>query len=254
MQDYFQNEPLVSIITVVFNSKNLLEKTIQSVINQDYRNVEYIIIDGGSKDGTVDIIKKYNDKIAYWISEPDNGLYDAMNKGIQQAKGDYLWFINSGDQIYSDETLRLIIDGGKTYADVFYGLTVMIDINGKEIGNRRLKPRENLTWKSLRMGMLISHQSIIARKSIIPFYDLKYRFSADFDWMIKVLKKADSVKYTNLILSKFLDGGLTKQNILPGLKERFRIMCNNYGVFPTILRHFIIGIKFLGFVARHKRF
>ena len=254
MQDSFPKKPIVTVITIVFNSKDLLEKTILSVLGQDYKFVEYIIIDGGSTDGTVDIIKKYNDRLAYWVSERDSGLYDAMNKGIRQAKGDYLWFINSGDQIYSTETLQLLFEDKAIYPDVMYGQTVMIDSGANEIGTRRLKPPKNLTWKSLGMGMLVSHQSILVKRDIVPFYDLKYKFSADFDWMVKVLKRAKSIQNTDLILSKFLDGGLTKQNIVPGLKERFHIMCKNYGTISTVLRHFIIGIKFLIFVVRFKRF
>ena len=256
MPENFQHAsfPLVSIITVVYNSEKFLEQTILSIIKQRYSHVEYIIIDGGSKDGTVDIIKKHEKSISYWISESDKGLYDAMNKGISKATGDYIWFINSGDRINDSETLQKIFENNEPLADIYYGQTMMIDIDGNEIGSRRLKPQKKLTWKSLRMGMLVSHQSFIAKKEIVPFYDDKYKFSADYDWMFKLLKKASVIKDTEIVLSKFLDGGLTKQNILPGLKERFKIMCKNFGYIPTILMHFIIGTKFLFFLFRHRRF
>ena len=97
--------PLVSVVTVVFNGEKYLEETIQSVINQTYDNVEYTLIDGGSTDGTVDIIRKYEDKIAYWISEPDNGIFDAMNKGADKATGEYIYYLNAGDVFYSRNTL-----------------------------------------------------------------------------------------------------------------------------------------------------
>src|SRR5688572_4810851 len=99
-----QSAPLLSIITVVYNGEQLLEKTILSILNQTYTNIEYLIIDGRSKDRTVDIIKKYENKISYWVSEPDKGIYDAMNKGMNAAKGDYIWFINAGDVIHAQNT------------------------------------------------------------------------------------------------------------------------------------------------------
>ena len=101
-----RNKPLVSIVTVVYNGENFLEETIKSVINQTYENIEYIIIDGGSTDGTVDIIKKYEDKINYWVSEKDAGIYDAMNKGIEAFKGDYINFLNAGDSYVNNEVLN----------------------------------------------------------------------------------------------------------------------------------------------------
>ncbi len=252
--DHTSQSPLVSIITVVFNSEKLLDQTIQSIISQKYKNIEYIIIDGGSTDSTVDIIKKYKHEVAYWISEPDRGLYDAMNKGLAAAKGDYVWFINSGDRIYDDEILEKVFPKNVVLFDIYYGQTMMIDEVGQVIGSRRLKPGRALNWRSLKMGMLVSHQSFIVKRELAPFYDLRFKFSADFDWMIKVLKKTSSIKNTELVLSEFLDGGLTKQNILPGLKERFRIMSYYYGLVPTIFRHFIIGAKFLIFLIRHRRF
>ncbi len=246
--------PKISIITVVFNSEKYLENTILSIIHQTYPFTEYIIIDGGSKDNTVNIIKKYEKYITYWVSEPDKGLYDAMNKGLKAATGDFVWFINSGDRIYSEEVLENFLRNIEKSADIYYGETVMIDENGKEIGMRRLKTPEHLTWKSLLMGMVVSHQSIIVKKSNAPLFDLTFRFSADFEWVIKSLRNSQNIVNTNLILSKFLDGGLTKHNIIPGLKERFRIMIKNYGFFKTIFNHLVLGIKFLTFVSKHKRF
>lgn len=249
-----KKNPFISVITVVYNSGLFLERTIQSIINQTYDNIEYIIIDGGSADNTLNIIKKYENYIAYWLSEPDNGLYDAMNKGINKATGDYLWFINSGDQIYSSDTLELIFKNNNEYSDVYYGKTIIIDNNNIEIGDRRHKAPDSLTWKSFSMGMLVSHQSIIVKKEIASGYDLKYKFSADFDWVIKVLKRAKSIHNSHLILSKIVDEGITKQNIIPGLKERFQIMKMNYGFLPVFFRHFIIFIKFFYYLIRHRRF
>jgi len=245
--------PLVSIVTVVFNAGKELEKTVQSIVNQQYKNIEYLIIDGNSKDNTLEIIKKYESQIDYWLSEPDKGLYDAMNKAIELATGDYLWFMNAGDLIFSPETLKLIF-AEKEFADVYYGETVVINADGSEKGNRRLKSPKSLTWRSFKRGMLVSHQSIIVKRSLTPLFDLTYKYSADFDWVIKILKKASKIKNTNLILTKYLDGGLTKKRLIASLKERFQIMSKNYGWLPTFLRHIGFAIRLSFFYLRNKWF
>lgn len=245
--------PKISIITVVYNGAATLEATIKSIACQSYKNIEYIIVDGKSQDTTLNIIKQYVDVIDKWLSEADRGIYDAMNKGIDLATGDYLWFMNSGDQIAEPTTLERTIDF-MTDADIYYGETVMIDDDGKEIGDRRLKTPEKLTPASFKKGMLISHQSFIVKKSLVNHYNLKYIYSADFEWCLKAIEKAKSICNTHLVLSKFLDGGFTKQNILAGLKERFRIMVNHYGLLSTLYHHIFIAFKFFGFVIRHKRF
>ncbi len=221
--------PVVSIITVVFNSVTLLERTIQSILGQTYPNIEYLIIDGGSKDGTVDIIRKYEDRIDFWISGPDKGLYDAMNKGLTAATGDFVWFLNSGDLVYETDTLEKVFKdfetvrlldqetgrigdqetkrlgdletrsvpgtgvsavGGLPSAVIYYGDTMVVDSNYHEIGLRRLRPPEQLTWKSFRKGMLVCHQAILVHRSIAEPYNLRYRYSADFDWVLNALKRA----------------------------------------------------------------
>lgn len=248
-------QPKVSIITIVYNGAETLSKTIQSIACQTYANIEYIIVDGNSTDGTQEIIKKHHAHISNWISEPDNGLYDAMNKGIHIATGDYLWFINSGDEIYAPNTLQQLFDNDQVpYADVYYGDTVMIDMQGQVIGERRLQPPAQLSWKDFKNGMLVSHQSIIVSTKIAELYNIDYRFSADFEWCLTALKKSTKTLNTHLTLSRFLDGGLTKQNIVPGLKERFRIMSRYFGFFPTLLKHIPIGFRFLGYVIKNKRF
>ncbi len=245
--------PKISVITVVYNGETTLEQTIKSIVSQTYRNIEYIIVDGNSKDRTLDIIKKYDLNISNWISEDDNGIYDAMNKGFQMATGDYVWFMNSGDEIYDSLTLEKIISS-QADADIYYGDTIMIDNDGNTIGNRRLTPPRKLTWKSFKKGMLVSHQSFIAKKSITTLYDTKYNYSADFEWCLNALKKSKLTYNTELTLSKFLDGGFTKQNIVPGLKERFKIMTKNYGLLSTLYHHIFIALKFFVFLIKNKRF
>jgi glycosyltransferase involved in cell wall biosynthesis len=247
-------KPKISIITVVYNSEKLIESTIVSVLKQSYNNVEFIIIDGNSKDNTVAIIKKYNDKIYYWISEPDKGLYDAMNKGLSKATGDYVCFLNSGDKLYASDTLDKAFSQLTTLPDVVYGETMIVDNNGVELGLRRLKAPEKLTWKSFQDGMLVCHQSIYIKRDIADYYNLKYKIAADYEWVLKSLKKAKTIYNSKEILTRFLDGGINKKNIRKGLTERLKIMVKYYGLFPTIFNHIIIGVKFFWFWFRNKRF
>lgn len=238
--------PNISIITVTYNAAQYLEKTIWSITSQSYPNIEYLIIDGGSTDGTVDIIEQYADRIAYWCSEPDKGLYDAMNKGLRRASGDYVWFINAGDLIHTPDTVERIVVQltGDELPDVIYGETAIIDGEGRNLGLRRLRAPRTLTWKRFRMGMLVCHQSFIVRREITPEYDLRYRFSADYDWAIKCLKNAKFIFYSGMILSDFLEEGMTSQNRKKSLRERYEIMCNHYGKISTSLLHAWFAIRF----------
>jgi len=245
--------PLISIITVVFNAENFIEKTIQSIINQSYPHTEYIIIDGNSTDKTIEIIKKYNEYINYWKSEKDNGIYDAMNKAVNTATGDYLWFINAGDEIYSLSILDNIFRSKKQFADIYYGETEIINYKGETIGARRHKVPNKLNWKSFKYGMKVCHQSIIVRRRIAEEFNTEYLYSSDFDWIIRVVRRARSINNTKNILSKFMEGGKTDKTIIPGLKERFKIMKKYYGLIPTIFNHFIIAFKFLLFYIKNKR-
>jgi len=241
---------LFSIITVTYNASQWLERTIQSVISQSYPNIEYIIIDGNSTDGTLEIIKKRQSFITHWISEPDNGLYDAMNKGLKLASGDYVWFINAGDSLYSKTTVQKIVDvlGVGNVPDIIYGETQIVDKQGGELAMRRLKAPDKLSWKSFRMGMLVCHQSFLVKRIIAEPYDLKYKFASDYDWCIHCMKTADTIFNTHLILSRFLEAGLSAANRKKALKERYRIMCENYGKLPTQIRHIWFAIRF--FIAK----
>ncbi|MFW6389248.1 MAG: glycosyltransferase family 2 protein [Marinilabiliaceae bacterium] len=242
--------PKVSIITVVFNEAETIGQTIRSVGSLTWPRVEYIVVDGESTDGTLDIIKRNQSLISKWHSGPDDGLYDAMNKGMEMASGDYFWFINAGDEPASPDILEKVFDE-KEDADVYYGQTLLVDANGEEIGLRRLAPPTSLNWKDFRFGMLVSHQSFIAARRVSKKYDVRYRFSADYEWCLYALRNATEVCNTGLVLSKFREGGLTRQNILPGLKERFRIMMKYFGWVSTVLAHFRIVPRFFWFWIRH---
>lgn len=245
----------LSVITVVYNDAQNIEKTINSVLSQTYKKIEYIIIDGASKDGTPEIIEKYKDKISQFVSEPDKGLYDAMNKGLKIATGDYVCFLNSGDLFYENTTVENIFasaDGQDV--DIFYGDTVVTDTNGKIKGLRRHRPPQELNWKSFKDGMLVSHQAFIPKLSLTVPYDLKFRFSADFDWCIKVMKKAKIIHNTKLIIIRYMDDGLTKKNMFKSLKERFKIMQKNYGLLTALWVNFRNSFRLLLFRIKHKWF
>ena len=233
--------PRFSIVTVTYNAENVLNDTIQSIVTQTYRNVEYIIVDGGSIDGTMHIVDRYRPMISIVVSEPDNGLYDAMNKGIALATGDYICFLNAGDAFHEDDTLQRMVHSlrGMELPDVIYGDTDIVDAEGHFLHKRRLSPPKKLTWKSFENGMLVCHQAFFARTKLAKAtpYDLTYRFSADFDWCVRILKQAAVTHHTHLTLIDYLNEGMTTENHQASLRERFRIMSKHYGFFATVLRH-----------------
>lgn len=243
--------PKFSLITVTYNAGAVLEDTIQSIITQTYKNVEYILIDGASTDNTMRIVERYRDHIHTVVSEPDQGLYDAMNKGLSLATGDYVCFLNAGDCLHEDNTLLGMVHSvaasheAPCPPDVLYGDTALVDSEGHFLRMRRLTPPEHLTWKSFRHGMLVCHQAFFARRAIAPQYDLRYRFSADFDWCIRVMKQARYLHNTHLTLVDYLDEGLTTRNHRASLIERFHIMCRHYGTVPTVMRHLWFALRTL---------
>ncbi len=247
--------PKFSIITVTYNAETVLEDTIQSIVAQTYKNLEYIIIDGASKDKTMEIVNRYRDHIHTVISEPDQGLYDAMNKGLIQATGDYVCFLNAGDCLYEDDTLYLMVhalnetqasDPAMPLPDVLYGETEIVDTEGHFIRMRRLSAPKHLTWKSFRQGMLVCHQAFFARRELAEPYDLQYRFSADFDWCIRIMKNSRFLFNTHLTIIDYRQEGLTTQNHRASLVERFHIMCRHYGLMSTLAQHawFILRLAF----------
>lgn len=239
-------QPNFSIISVTFNAEFFLERTILSVLGQTYPRVEFIVVDGASKDGTLAIIERYDKRISRWISEPDKGLYDAMNKGMKMATGDYLCFLNAGDMFYEPETLQKMVDSIQSQSelpDVLYGHTVLVDESGRFKRMRRLEPPEELNWKSFRQGMLVCHQAFFAKRTIAVDYDLNFRYSADQDWCIRTMKKADKLFNTHLTLIRYLDEGMSTRNRKASLKERFQIMVRHYGWFSTIVHHFWFVIR-----------
>lgn len=244
--------PKLSVITIVYNNAKDIERTMLSVFNQSYTNIEYIVIDGASTDGTLEIIKKYGNRFAKLISEKDKGIYDAMNKGLSLATGDYVLFMNSGDEIYEPTTVEKIFATAPN-ADIYYGETEMYDENWNSLGQRRHQAPENFTWQSFKYGMNISHQAIYIKRSLTEPYDLRYKYSADIDWIIKIAKKASNIVNTNLYVAKYLVGGMSKKKHRESLKERFHILSHYYGFFANLINHIVIAFNLVFYFLKHRR-
>ena len=233
-------QPKFSIITVTYNAEDAIEPTLNSVASQSYGNIEYLLIDGGSTDATMAKVKNSGLEFAHIISEKDKGLYDAMNKGIALTTGDYLCFLNAGDSFHSADVLEKIaavVVTEDTLPDVLYGETAEVNAERKFVRMRRLQAPDVLTWKSFKQGMLVCHQAFYARRDIVPMYDLKYRYSADVDWCIKVMKRAKKMVNVKMVVADYLQNGLSLQNHRASLMERFSVMSNHYGLFSTLLHH-----------------
>ncbi|MBO5749883.1 MAG: glycosyltransferase [Bacteroidaceae bacterium] len=238
---------LITIVTVTYNAEGTLERTLKSVEMQTHGNVEHIIMDGASKDGTLAIAQAYkernDDRDIRIVSEPDKGLYDAMNKAIALASGEYICFLNAGDKLHNPQTLEFIVHIAQHNPDagVIYGDTDIVDDNGMKLRERRLSPPKRLNWRSFKNGMLVCHQAFYAKRSIVPAYDLSYRFSADFDWCVRIMKKAATMSMplvnSHLTLADYLSEGMTTANHKASLKERFAIMRKHYGLFTTLVQH-----------------
>ncbi len=241
--------PTISIITVCFQAEKTIRQTIESVLSQTYPAIEYIIIDGASIDGTLQIIHQYRDRIAKVVSEKDEGLYDAMNKGLRLATGDYVYFLNADDLLYDKETLAKAFGSCRPTVDILYGEAMFIDDNGKQLGlrseNTPHKVPEVLDWKSLRYGMVISHQSFIVRRSLAGEYNLQYRLCADIDWMIRCIRQSTTSCNTHLIISKFRTGGTSKQHQKNSWKERYAVLSKHYGAVPNFFHHVFIAVRYV---------
>jgi glycosyltransferase involved in cell wall biosynthesis len=235
-------KPRLSVITVVYNNAQHIERTMSSVFNQMYNNIEYIIVDGASTDGTLDIINNYKGRITKLISEPDKGIYDAMNKGLANVTGDYVLFMNSGDEIYSPKTVAQVF-ASVDNADIYYGETEMINDKGESLGQRRHKVPAQFTWRSFKYGMSVSHQAIYIKRELVGPYDPQYQLSADIDWIIRAAKKAKTIVNVNQYVAKYLVGGMSKAKHSQSLQERFDIMRRYYGLLPTVLSHLVIAFN-----------
>ncbi|WP_142684861.1 glycosyltransferase family 2 protein [Chitinophaga polysaccharea] len=200
--------PKISIITVVYNNEKLIEQTINSVLEQTYQNIEFLVIDGNSKDNTVPIIKRYLDRIDVFISEPDKGIYDAMNKGISKSSGEFIIFMNSGDLFTAPDVLQRIIKEAASDSDIIYG-DKLADYNDQFKKLIRAKP-----LRAIKRGMIFSHQSLLARSRFLKQYpfDLQYKIAADFDFVFTCFKIQANFQYIPIPIAIISTGGLSEGN------------------------------------------
>ena len=257
----------ISIITITYNAARTLQRTLDSVAMQTYADIEHLIIDGASKDDTIAIALHYQEQSRHEVivqSEPDRGLYDAMNKGLQKATGEYLVFLNAGDTLYAPNTIETVVRcapkfpllleraEGEAAPAVIYGDTAITDAEGNFLHLRTHRPPKHLTWKSFKKGMLVCHQAFYVRTDIAQQfpYNLQYRHSADVDWCIRIMREAERLHLplanTHAILANFEEGGDTTQHHRDSLKERFKIMMHHYGLCQTVVMHawFIVRLLF----------
>jgi glycosyltransferase involved in cell wall biosynthesis len=231
--------PKLSIITIVYNGANLIDDTIKSVLKQSYDNIEYVIIDGASTDNTLERIQAYGNKINVLVSEPDKGLYDAMNKGLAKATGDYVLFMNCGDWLYDEDTITTVF-GTSNDADVYYGECMFVDDARNELGLRSKLTVHGLPtdlhWKNMNKGMVVSHQSFIAKRALASRY-IDNNLCADIDWVIDILKKAKNTQYVPITISQFLIGGVSTQRHQQSLKDRYNVLSKHYGFLPNVFNH-----------------
>lgn len=234
-----QATPLISIITITYNAADEIVPTLKSVAQQDFKDFEHIIVDGNSSDNTLKLVNKWKTPNIRILSEPDKGLYDAMNKGLNMAKGKYVVFLNAGDTFHSPSTLSLYAEEAAKDKDIIYGDTIIVDADRNFLSPRHLNVPDTLTFKSFSKGMLICHQAFMVKKELAPKYDLDYRFSADYDWCVECIKKSSPFNCINLktVTIDYLHAGLTDQNKMKSLRERFHIMVRHYGLMPTVFNH-----------------
>ena len=242
----------ISIITITFQAEAYIQRTLDSVHAQGHRDqFEYIIVDGNSRDQTMSLIQNASIKPDVLISEVDQGIYDAMNKGLAKAKGEYVMFMNAGDEFASDDTLKTILNHLSKNQDVLYSDANFVDLKGNFMGKRsEATPHQlpqNLTWRDFKFGMLICHQSFICKKSIAPFFSLEYQLSSDIDWEIQCLKAANKISYMPEPICNYLMGGASVKNLKRSWLERFQVLSKHFGLVQTIMNHITIifrGIRF----------
>jgi glycosyltransferase involved in cell wall biosynthesis len=235
----------VSIITVTFNSEKVLEKTILSVINQDYHDIEYIIIDGNSNDNTKKIIKSYANNVDVYISEPDYGIYDAINKGIKIAKGNIIGLLHSDDFLYDNNVISRVVNSFDINTDAVFADSFFIDHNNKF---KRFYSSKNFkNWK-FRFGIMPSHPTFYIKRDVlngIDLYNITFKIAADFDFLLRLfIKYKIRYKYVNEIWVVMLEGGVSTKSFRSKLKISKEIIksCKINNFYTNLL---FINLRFI---------
>ena len=226
-----------SIITVCYNAEDCIEETIKSVIGQSYKNIEYIIIDGRSTDNTLKIINKYKRYIDVIVSETDQGIYNAMNKGQKLAKGKYLNFLNAGDTFNNKNTLSIVNENIKKETKIISGDFNILQRNNKS----KIIKTKKITWKYFKKDFYACHQAIFIHSSIVSFYDVSYKIKADYKWVLDALSKTEEAGVVKIHqpLVNYDANGFSSQNSFNNLNELVRLQKlfwdkTNYSQFGCI--------------------
>jgi glycosyltransferase involved in cell wall biosynthesis len=249
---------LISVITVVYNDHQKLESTILSYINQKYKETEFVIIDGGSTDGTVKIIRKYEAYLTYWISEPDNGIYDAMNKGLKVAKGEYVYFLNSGDSFVNENVLNNAgIAIKKTHSNILCGkVSVTSDLDHNNVIDTF--PKYKLKEQNFRrlFSSCFCHQALfVSRESYLKVggFDTKFRVFADFYTISRIIKMGYPPEYIELIIAFFnIEGISSNWRFIKNLENEKRDIFKLLGEDKSAFFYFIKSIKTELFIIKKK--
>ena len=225
-------KPLLSIVTAVLNRKDSLQRTIDSVAGQSYRNVEHVIIDGGSTDGTIDVLRANESRLAYWTSEPDEGIFDAMNRGVATSRGEFIAILNSDDYYAPGALESVVATIATTHCDVAYGDYIFVV---QDVGMEK----EIVASTELELGMTIGHAIFISRKVYerIGMYDARYRYSADLDFALRM--RSDGVKFAKVLdgraLQYFSSGGAAEAHLFSASLEATRVLCARAGIFRGLI-------------------
>ena len=225
-----EGKDLISIVTVVWNAKDLIERTILSVLGQTYNEVEFIVIDGGSADGTLDVVRRYDTKIDYWTSEPDKGIYDAMNKGVDRAGGEWVLFLNAGDVFCDSEVLKSVVQDIPPDAEVVYG-GHQEDYESGYRSIRTAGPISDL-WK----GMIFSHQAMLVKTSLIKRYkfNVASRIAADYEFIYSLYQQRRRFHRSQIVISRVLADGFSASRNLRLTLDQWRI-ARNYTDQPVMI-------------------
>jgi glycosyltransferase involved in cell wall biosynthesis len=229
----------ISIITVNYNDREGLKKTIESVINQTWQDFEFIVIDGGSTDGGTAVIEQFKDKIDYWISEPDTGVYHALNKGIKVSTGDFLIFMNSGDTFHDNNVLEVVASQLVSNIDIYYGNNYKVKANG----SKSLKTYPERLDFSFFYNSNLNHQSTFIRRSLFEkyfYYNEDYKILSDWEFFIcTICKENVPYKYLNTVICNYDFTGMSSTGI--------------YEKYVQLEREEVLNKYFLAFVDDYKR-
>ena len=238
--------PLCSIITVCYNAADTIAATLDSVKSQTFSDYEYIVQDGGSDDGTVDLIKNADIECLHLVSGRDKGIYDAMNRGLGRARGEYVIFLNAGDSFHGIDALVRVAEAVErnNRPGIVYGQTMLVDINRYYVGPRHLTAPSSLKLENFSDGMVVCHQAFVVLRRITSFYNTDFRFSADYDWCIQCLQHSrNNVYIGDEPLIEYLNEGTTTRNRFRSLRERWQIMSTYFGLWMTVWKHVTFVVR-----------